>query len=316
MKKTLLLASLMLGTLTGINAQENISFETSEGYSLGILSGQNGWIVTDDGDADAPNVANVVISNELGTNAIKLTGIISDDNDIFDVHVSKMITPGNVFSITQKFYAAGRDVDFGSDMVLGTSAMIDGELVQTSGIDFDYEGHIQILTNYNEPFDAYGYSYVALPVRNFDADTWYTVKETFNISANTVDYYVNDVLVGSGILYRGGVDAVTYIYDSLTTSLFIDDIAITTQTTGLNKTTTTKFTLSPNPASTVINITNSSNALISSVNITDLNGRTVKTNEFAGIAQPAINVADLAAGVYVLNIASDKGNVTKKIVKN
>jgi len=314
MKKTLLLATLMLGTLTGINAQETISFETSEGYSLGVLSGQNGWIVTDDGDADAPNVANVVISNELGTNAIKLTGIISDD--IFDVHVSKMITPGNVFSITQKFYAAGRDVDFGSDMVLGTSAMVDGELVQTSGIDFDYEGHIQILTSYNEPFDAYGYSYVALPVRNFNADTWYTVKETFNISANTVDYYVNDVLVGSGVLYRGGVDAVTYIYDALTTSLFIDDIAVTAQTAGLNKTTAAKFSVSPNPATTVINVTNSSNALVNRISVTDLNGRIVKTSHYTGIANAQVDVADLATGVYMLNITSDKGSVTKKIVKN
>jgi len=315
MKKTLLSALILLGAHLTVNAQNTISFEESEGYTLGVLSGQNGWIVTDDGDADAPNVANVVISNELGTNAIKLTGIVSDD--IFDVHASKMITPGaNVFSITQKFYASGRDEVFGSDMVIGTSAMVDGELVQTSGIDFDYEGHIQILTSYNETFDAYNYSYVALPVRNFDADTWYTVKETFNVSANTVDYYVNDVLVGSGILYRGGVDAVTYIYDALTTSLFVDDIAVTAQTAGLNKATATKFSVSPNPASTVINISNNDNALVNSVTVTDLNGRTVKTSQFKGITNAQLNIADLSAGIYMLNITSDKGVTTKKIVKN
>ncbi|KGO86178.1 hypothetical protein Q765_12760 [Flavobacterium rivuli WB 3.3-2 = DSM 21788] len=314
MKKTLLLATLMLGALTGINAQETISFETTEGFTLGQLSGQNGWIVTDDGNATAPNAINVIVSDELGTNAIKFPS--TTNIDFGDIHASKMITPGNVFSITQKLYAAGRDVDFGSDMVLGTSAMIDGELVQTSGIDFDYEGHIQILTSYNEPFDAYGYSYVALPVRNFDADTWYTVKETFNINANTVDYYVNDVLVGSGVLYRGGVDAITYMHDALTTVHYVDDISVVTETAGLHKAIATTFSVSPNPASTVINITNNNNALVNSISVTDLNGRVIKTNQFTGVANAELNIADLSAGIYMLNITSNQGTVTKKVVKN
>ena len=113
MTKTLLLASFLLGAHLTVNAQNTISFEQSEGYALGRLSGQNGWIVTDDGSAEAPNAINVIVSDDLGTNAIKFPSTMSDD--ISDIHVSKMITPGNVFSITQKFYAAGRDAIYLTD---------------------------------------------------------------------------------------------------------------------------------------------------------------------------------------------------------
>jgi len=314
MKKTLLLATLMLGALTGINAQETISFETAEGYTLGTLNGQNGWIVTDYGNAAAPNAINVVVSDELGTNAIKFPSTTSED--FGDIHASKMITPGtNVFSITQKVYAAGRDVDFGSDIVVGTSAMVNGELALTSGIDFALDGTIYLLSSYTAGDNVYHFDTDA--ETSYDADTWYTVKLTINISANTVEYFINDVSIGSDELHSGGgADAVTYMHDALTTVHYIDDITVTAGTAGINKATAAKFSVSPNPATTVINVTNSSNALVNSISVTDLNGRTVKSSLYAGVANAQVNIADLSAGMYMLNIASDQGTVTKKIVKN
>ena len=45
MKNFYLTALLLVGTF--ISAQVNISFESSEGYSLGNLHDQNGWEVTE-----------------------------------------------------------------------------------------------------------------------------------------------------------------------------------------------------------------------------------------------------------------------------
>lgn len=314
MTKTLLLASFLLGANLTVNAQNTISFEQSEGYALGRLSGQNGWIVTDDGSAEAPNAINVIVSDDLATNAIKFPSTTSDD--FSDIHVSKMITPGtNIFSITQKVYAAGRDTDFGSDMKIGTSAMVDGELVLTSGIDFDYQGNIYLLSSYTEGDNVYHFD--TDTETSYDADRWYTVKLTFNISANTVEYFVNDVSIGSDELHSGGgVNAVTYVHDALTTVHYVDDITVTAQTAGLNKATATSFSVFPNPATTVINIANNTNANVNSISVTDLNGRIVKANEFNGVTNVQVTIADLSAGVYMLNITSDKGNVTKKIIKN
>ena len=99
-----------------------------------------------------------------------------------------------------------------------------------------------------------------------------------------------------------------------------DNVSLTANTTGILSTkpvqVATAFSLTPNPTSNVVNIANDQNALLNGVTVTDLNGRTVKTAKFAGVAEAQVNVSDLASGVYMMTISSDKGSVTKKIVKN
>jgi len=50
--------------------------------------------------------------------------------------------------------------------------------------------------------------------------------------------------------------------------------------------------------------------------MTDLNGRVVKQNSYSNVSEVQVNISDLASGVYMMNIKSDKGSVTKKIIKN
>ena len=77
-----------------------------------------------------------------------------------------------------------------------------------------------------------------------------------------------------------------------------------------------KFSVSPNPANDFISVTNSDNILVSGISITDLNGRVVKQISYANVSDIHVNISDLASGMYMMNITSDKGSVTKKIVKN
>ena len=76
------------------------------------------------------------------------------------------------------------------------------------------------------------------------------------------------------------------------------------------------FSISPNPANDFVNISNSDNIKVSSVKITDLNGRVVKQNNFDSVSDIKINVSDLSSGIYMMNINSNEGSVTKKIIKN
>lgn len=97
----------------------------------------------------------------------------------------------------------------------------------------------------------------------------------------------------------------------------VDDFSI--QTTGIanvRDVLASKFSVSPNPASNVVNINNAENILISNVAVVDFNGRTVKSQSFDGVDDAQINISDLASGVYMINITSDKGISTKKIIKN
>jgi len=76
---------------------------------------------------------------------------------------------------------------------------------------------------------------------------------------------------------------------------------------------TSSFSIFPNPAKDVINISNYLDP-IQNVKITDLNGRVVKELHL-GVAQAQINIADLTQGMYILNATSNGKTVTEKIVK-
>lgn len=75
------------------------------------------------------------------------------------------------------------------------------------------------------------------------------------------------------------------------------------------------FAVYPNPASNVVKVSNNQGVQINQITITDLNGRTVKSQSFNNVADAEMNIADLSSGVYMMDIASKEGSVLKKIVK-
>jgi len=77
-----------------------------------------------------------------------------------------------------------------------------------------------------------------------------------------------------------------------------------------------KLSVYPNPVKDIVNISNDANYSLQSVNITDLNGRTVKSIKLNGEASAQVNISDLSSGIYMMNISSDQGSIIKKIVKN
>ena len=75
------------------------------------------------------------------------------------------------------------------------------------------------------------------------------------------------------------------------------------------------FSVYPNPVNDNFTIQNGNNIAISGLTLSDINGRTVKTFNVNAI-ENQINISDLNSGVYFLNISSNKGSATKKIIKN
>ncbi len=70
----------------------------------------------------------------------------------------------------------------------------------------------------------------------------------------------------------------------------------------------------PNPASNVLNIANAES--LRNIAIVDLNGRTVKSNSYNGVSDATIDISNLSAGMYMINISTDSGTQTQKIIKN
>lgn len=73
------------------------------------------------------------------------------------------------------------------------------------------------------------------------------------------------------------------------------------------------FTVYPNPANDVINVSNLGNLEITKASITDVNGRIVKE---VNSSFETINISELNSGVYFLKINTLEGSGTTKIVKN
>ncbi|TRW24848.1 T9SS type A sorting domain-containing protein [Flavobacterium zepuense] len=100
------------------------------------------------------------------------------------------------------------------------------------------------------------------------------------------------------------------------TYLFIDDLEVKSGTLGVKEVTASAFKVYPNPATSVINLEGANGSQFNNAVITDVNGRTVKTLALNGVTNAVVNVEDLASGTYILSVTTDKGVVTKKIVKN
>jgi hypothetical protein len=97
------------------------------------------------------------------------------------------------------------------------------------------------------------------------------------------------------------------------TNMFLDTVEFTSVLAN-NQFLASSFSVSPNPARNLVTISNTTDALINNAEVVDMNGRVVKTQKIANITEAQINVSDLAHGVYMVKVSSDRGNVTKKLV--
>jgi len=96
----------------------------------------------------------------------------------------------------------------------------------------------------------------------------------------------------------------------------VDDFKVTAATLSIKDVVENSFSVYPNPTNNLVKISNTSSYLINSIAISDLNGRTVKSIKLNGETSAEVNISDLSAGIYLMNISSDQGSVIKKIVKN
>lgn len=77
-----------------------------------------------------------------------------------------------------------------------------------------------------------------------------------------------------------------------------------------------KISTYPNPVTDNVTVSNNDNILLTDVNITDINGRTVKSLKVNNLSEVQMNVSELGAGVYFMNVMTDSGKVVKKFIKN
>lgn len=284
-------------------AQQNISFETSEGYTLGNINNQNGWKV--------PNVINNPLTKQVVTNVTATVGAFSFKNanepafgiqwfPIFGT-VKTFTTPADFSNFTIS-YDVKASMKSGSDWEFSLYA-IDGQQnsIPLAGIGLENTGSIYMIKNSN-----YGFEYAA---KKWIVNEWTNIK--INVTSQNIKYYVNNVLQGTFPNTTAlNIVGFNMLHNNYGGDAFYDNFQITTGT--LSNEDFEKMTLSvfPNPATDSFSISSGSD--IVRVEIYAMNGQKVlETTQSSNI-----NVSNLSTGIYLVQATDISGNkTTKKLLK-
>jgi hypothetical protein len=119
-------------------------------------------------------------------------------------------------------------------------------------------------------------------------------------------------------VFSGSTGGTTPILNTSSTSVVFDNFVLrasatdTLLSTPSNTITDNSFSIYPNPAANVLNISNTNNFEIKNISVVDINGRVVK-NQSGALTE--INVSDLNTGIYFVTIETNEGKATKKFMK-
>jgi len=91
--------------------------------------------------------------------------------------------------------------------------------------------------------------------------------------------------------------------------------AVNTLPLSIKKLAAATFTVFPNPVTDIVTITNRDNIGVEQVEVFDINGKKVKSQDFNKENQVQLNLADFAAGTYLLHIKTNAGTAVEKVVK-
>lgn len=64
----------------------------------------------------------------------------------------------------------------------------------------------------------------------------------------------------------------------------------------------------PNPVSDILNVSVDNASIIRDIMVMDMNGRVVQNSTSVNVNQAEINMKELAAGIYLINVTDDNGN--------
>lgn len=273
MKKTLLLASLLVGSVFTMNAQTTIWSEDFDDLDI------SDWTLVD-ADGDTFNWEIVALEAPI-TPAL---ASYSYDNATFSA-----LNPNN-YAISPAISLSG---------VTGT-------------VTLSWKAKGQDPSWNQETYSVYVATENTVAALLASSTTY-----TENVANNGVGgvYYTKTLDIPASYLGQTIYIGFRHHSSSDMFAIHIDDVSVVAATASVDSALAGSFSVYPNPATDVLNISNSINAEINAITITDINGRTVKQIAINGSVDSQINISELNAGVYFVNINSNEGSLTKKIVK-
>lgn len=283
-------------------AQQTISFEESEGYSLGTIHQQNGWEVTE--AASSGFVTNQTISDEQAsedTFSFKNGYEPTFDWQFYPIFGTTKLfeTPADFSNFTISYDVLVSALN-GSDFEFTLFADND---MPVAGVGMDFVGEIYLITD-----EDYGHVYAET---TYEANEWVNVR--IEVTTEEIKYYINNVLEATTPTFtQSEIIGFNMLHNNFEFDAYYDNFVITTNALSTSDRQLSNLAIYPNPANNVISISTPENTEISDVAIFDLLSKKV----LSSTQTQNINISDLAPGTYLLKASTINGSsITKKIVK-
>ncbi|RAR75387.1 T9SS type A sorting domain-containing protein [Flavobacterium aciduliphilum] len=345
--KKLLLSFSLIACLSSYAQRDNVFFEDCSSMTVGNIgtdltgtnAGQNGWLTFVSSTASPAGQNSdfqVVNTGSPQGNAMQITGTtasvtgqarylfkdISSDwtnrtsgNDIAQVEFKLFTGPATASVNTFRMYMFDAS---------GATALC----------GFYYVPSTKVLKGWAHYDNAGTVGYYVFQLGSgaditLTENTWYNIAVSFDYNTGDITWKESNGLFYGGVTGAdAGVDVGELDFlitqaaaaNTAAAQVIVDDVYVNFDSTETllgvkqNSIVANKTAVYPNPTKDIVNVSNTE-ALINSVEISDVNGRVVKTVKVSDLNNAQINIADLSQGVYMIKINSDKGTATKKVVK-
>lgn len=276
-----------------------ISFEGSEGYAVGNLSGQQGW--TTWGGLPVANAKVVAANATDGANSFSMSSAATVQQAC---GIEKDITT----------LATGMDIEISFDYRFSALNFSDYEIaVYNSTLVSDYTAAFRI--NHVNGNVSYKTETVFVNGPDIIPNQYYNFKIVIKKSNDTIEYFLDGASLYSGALgvYKNA-QVLDFLYDDFGSGFNVDNIQITNLASLSTQEAIKKneIRIFPNPAAE--NVFIESSAKIQSVQIMDTSGRILKSLAGKGNNQQ-IPITDLSKGVYLIKVKTDTSDFSKKLIK-
>ena len=299
MKTILLSAAAFLFAIT--TQSQNTSFEASEGYNLGLISGQNGWTVsslfTNMFTVSSNQASNGVYSLRLGLDE---TGWLPSGSVVCPVRTITSQVPvlPDTYEVSADLYFTSTEVpkseiDFYVYGALGTDALPGGLMALGNGfvrvIEMD--------------------TFTAAAIIDVPNDVFTNLRMKFDFVNQQTLHYVNNVLVYTGVLNLSKVTGYGFLTTGKTVG-YADNVMASTNLLSTPNVEQNRF--SHFVSNNQLNITSPST--MSDIEIFNVTGQKV-------ISQPinstdsAIEISGLSSGIYLAKLKFQNATKTFKFVK-
>ncbi|MXV37945.1 T9SS type A sorting domain-containing protein [Flavobacteriaceae bacterium Ap0902] len=287
-----------------LNAQEQISFEAEEGYTLGNINQQQNWtttglgnnqftelqVITDDIAKTGERSLRVTYDPSAGFQPLPIMGAFRS----LDAPLEK-----DDFALSYSIYLENPPSNNSSTFALECGSVVDEKLVLE--IYFNYNGKILILENADTEFTVN-------EIGTWQTGTWYDIAVSGG--ENGVNYYLNGELMYSGTLLYN-IDELRFVHDNYSGTAYFDDISYDYSKLNVDEMNSTEFNIYPNPVVDQLFLGNLKED-VEEMKVYDLTGKIVLN---LNILNNTIDVSALADGVYVLQLKTSNGIKSKKFIK-